>query len=112
MLAILTTKFFKMNVTKKYTNRADAIAALSSSAKTISEGYTKESNLSAGKDSSIIALVVYMPADVGNEANHGTGKTAPSMTFGLNVEAKQYTEESDSFDNQYDASATYSTETE
>ncbi len=53
------------------------------------------------------AFVAYMPEDVGSEANHGIGKTAPMIKFGIAVIATQDTVEYDSFDNQYDAGARY-----
>ena len=58
------------------------------------------------KESDYIAVKVDMPETVGNEANHD-GKHVPSIEFGLNVLATQYTYENDSFGNQYDADAEY-----
>ncbi len=52
-----------------------------------------------------ITLVVYMPTSVGNIANHKTDTTAPSITFGIQVDATQTPYESDSFNDQYDANA-------
>ena len=47
-----------------------------------------------------------MAETVGNEANHD-GKNVPSIEFGVNVLATQYTYEEDSFGNQYDKDAEY-----
>ena len=47
------------------------------------------------------ALSVHMDAEAGNAYKNG------SITFNIKVLAAQYTSESDSFDNQYDADATY-----
>jgi hypothetical protein len=47
-----------------------------------------------------------MAETVGNEANHN-GTDIPSIEFGINVLATQYTYENDSFGNQYDAGAEY-----
>ena len=55
----------------------------------------------------ILGMKVYMPEDVGNEANARTSKEAASIKFGLNVSATQYTIESDSFGSDYDKDATY-----
>lgn len=67
-----------------------------------------DSPLLPGDDTAqVVALVVYMPEEVGNEANHKTGVAAPEIKFGLNVLATQYTHEEDSFDNQYDKNAGY-----
>ncbi|MBQ1272719.1 MAG: hypothetical protein IIY12_04405 [Clostridia bacterium] len=51
-----------------------------------------------------IGITVDMPETVGNEANHD-GVNAPSIEFGINVLATQYTYEKDSFGNQYDKDA-------
>jgi len=48
-----------------------------------------------------IALVVYMPEEVGNEANY-RGTDIPKIEFALNLQATQVEAESDSFDNTYD----------
>ena len=48
-----------------------------------------------------------MPESVGNEANHKTGIAAPTIDLGVSLLATQYTDEKDSFDNQYDKDATY-----
>ena len=58
-----------------------------------------------------IAIQVDMPETVGNEANHN-GTNIPSIEFGINIFATQYTYEKDSFDDQYDRIATVSTEAE
>ena len=46
-----------------------------------------------------VALIIYMPETVGNEANHN-GTDVPSIQMGVNLFATQQTAESDSFDNQ------------
>ena len=57
--------------------------------------------------SQVIALVLTMPTTVGNEANHETDVAAPTIELGVTLVATQYTDENDSFDNQYDADAEY-----
>ena len=47
-----------------------------------------------------VALVVYMPTDVNNVANHGSKQ--PEIVLGVNVVATQVENESDSFGNDYD----------
>lgn len=89
-----------------YADRAAARAAVTN-AKVLSEGYTMAGNIKAGEDADYVALVVYMPETVGNEANYRTGEVAPEITLGLNLMATQYTHEEDSFDNQYDADAMF-----
>lgn len=51
-----------------------------------------------------VALAVFMPTSVGNEANHD-GTNVPSIKLGVKLVATQLTAEDDSFDNQYDAGA-------
>ena len=62
----------------------------------------------------IVAIGIYMPETIGNEANHKTAeegeasdKYQPCIDLGINVIATQNTYESDSFDNQYDKDAAY-----
>ncbi len=86
--------------TDAYTNddagRAEAIADVAS-AKKISAGYTKASTMNSG-DELYLALVVYMPTSVGNEANHN-GTDIPEIDLGINILATQFTKEEDSFNN-------------
>ena len=53
-----------------------------------------------------IALVVYMPTTVGNEANY-RGDVVPSIDFGLNLVATQLMSEEDFFSSDYDKNAVY-----
>ena len=55
-----------------------------------------------------LIIKVDMAETVGNEANHN-GTDAPSINFGINVLATQFTYENDSFGNDYDVNATYPT---
>ena len=78
----------------------------------IKEGYTDEEHLVPAEkaddtdvSSKTVTLVVWMPTDVGNEANHKTGEDVPSIDLGISVIATQYTYESDSFGSDYDKNA-------
>ena len=53
-----------------------------------------------------VIITVDMPETVGNEANYD-GVNAPSIEFGLNVLATQFTYENDSFGTGYDKDASY-----
>ena len=83
--------------------------------KLIKDGYTSgETRLyptgTEGEDTEkTVTLVVWMPTDVGNDANYkvAEGITAPSIDLGINVAATQATAEFDSFDDQYDKGAEY-----
>ena len=59
-----------------------------------------------------VAIKVDMAETVGNEANAKDKESVPSINFGINVLATQYTSESDSFGNQYDASSFVTTDDE
>lgn len=87
-----------------FATRAHAIAAVGNPVAL--DTYTQAGNLLAGADPEYLALVVYIPETVGNEANY-RGQTAPNIELGINLVATQDTVESDSFDNQYDANAAY-----
>lgn len=73
--------------------------------------WTREEKLFAasnqGKHDEYVALVIYMPETVGNEANHKTGEPVPQIQLGVNVVATQLNSEADSFNSEYDADATY-----
>ena len=81
----------------------DAAIADVTEAKKISAGYTKSSAMEAD-DELYLALVVYMPTTVGNDANHD-GQNIPEINLGINVYATQYTSEEDSFGSDYDKGA-------
>ena len=57
--------------------------------------------------SSYVLVVLEMPTDIGNEANHMTGTAAPQITLGLHAEATQLPHEADTFGSDYDANAEY-----
>ena len=44
-------------------------------------------------DANYVALVIYMPTSVGNEANYAAGAAVPTINLGLNLFATQYTSE-------------------
>ena len=90
-----------------YATREDAMA-IATETTLISNGYTKAASLEAGSDYTYLAMVVYMPVSVGNEANHD-GTNIPEINLGVEILATQYTKEEDSFDDQYDADAVFGT---
>lgn len=53
-------------------------------------------------DEDYVALIVYMPETVGNEANYKTGAAVPTINLGINLFATQKDAESDSFGPDYD----------
>ena len=86
-------------------NRDDMVKAAGEGT-VLSTGYTAEDHMLSGNEK-VVTLVVWMPTTVGNEANHMTDETAPSIDLGITVVAAQDTVERDSFDNMYDEKATY-----
>ena len=89
--------------TDAYANRNAAVVDIRD-AKDIAAGYTKTGSIKAGADPVYLALVVYMPTDVGNEANHN-GTNVPQINLGISVMATQVMAEDDSFGDDYDADA-------
>lgn len=87
-----------------YATREDAVAAVTG-AKKISAGYGKAASMASG-DELYLALVVFMPTTVGNEANHD-GVNKPEIQLGINVFATQMTAEEDSFGSDYDKDAAF-----
>lgn len=94
------------DVTTPYADRAAARAAVTN-AKVLSAGHTKTGEIDAGAAAQYVALVVYMPESVGNEANYRTGEVAPEIKLGINLMATQDTVEEDSFDATYDEDAMF-----
>ena len=88
-----------------FETREDALKAVKNPS-LISKGFTKEDSLEK-KAEEYIALVVYMPAEVDNKANHKPDTTAPSIELGIKLVATQFTSERDSFGEDYDADAEY-----
>ena len=95
--------------TGAYADRVAAINAVDAEAKTLkSLGDTGfiGTTLEATKTKTY-AMVLYMPTEVGNEANPKNADPywAAKVAFGISVSATQAMSESDSFDNTYDEDA-------
>ena len=92
-----------------YADRAAAISAVQDSAKTLNSigdtGVVSEDL--ATNTTKVYAMVLYMPTEVGNEANPKNNDPywAAKVSFGISVSATQARSESDSFDNTYDEDA-------
>lgn len=83
----------------------DAARAAVTESKALTAGYTKTGTMTATNETAYMALVVYMPESVGNEANHATGADAPSIDLGIRLLATQLNSEMDSFGSEYDVNA-------
>ena len=94
-------------VTEKLATREAAWAAVAANADMIKNKKPFVEGMpvvEAGETANPIALVIYMPTEVGNEANAGS-KASYVFRLGVDVYATQATVENDSFDNQYDKKA-------
>ncbi|MBQ6553100.1 MAG: hypothetical protein IJL83_05750 [Clostridia bacterium] len=90
------------NVTAPFATREDAISAIGTAGKISDTELVPTANLQKKTTSGVIALVIYLPSNTGNEANP-LPNAKPEISFGLNALATQFTVESDSFSNTYDA---------
>ena len=94
-------------VTEKLATREAAWAAVSGNVdliKNLKPFVEGMPTLEARKTADPIALVIYMPTEVGNEANAGS-KASYVARLGIEVNATQATVENDSFGNTYDEKA-------
>lgn len=96
-----------VNEIAKYATREEAWAAAGDTLGL--SDYTKAGELypigTAGKAfEQYVALVVYMPTSIGNEANY-RGDVVPSIDLGVNLVATQASYEEDGFGSDYDAEA-------
>ena len=92
-----------------YDGRAAAISAVQDSAKTL-KSIGDTSVIGANLDpntTKVYAMVLYMPTEVGNEANPKNNDPywAAKVTFGIRASATQEVSEFDSFGNTYDEKA-------
>ncbi len=99
-------KFGVVNGDLSGQTRDEMVAAVTDD-QLISAGYSKESNLNTTGANETVTLVVWMPADVGNDANYKENEAVPSIDLGISVVATQTPYENDSFGNTYDKDATY-----
>ena len=87
--------------TAAYESREAAIADIANAQPL--GAYSDTGFMAAGTASRVLALVVYMPESVDNNANYRG--TAPQIELGITLEATQARHESDSFGTDYDAGA-------
>ena len=99
-------KYAVVDVTAAFADRAAAIAAAEPTAAALAN-YSVEGEMLKDAAAKTVALVVYMPETVGNEANYAKDAAIPTIELGVSVVATQLAHESDSFNNQYDVDAMY-----
>ncbi len=95
-------KYGFVDYTAKFATRAEAIDAVKDSAVALDE-YNVNGTMLNGTEK-VMALVVYMPETVGNEANY-RGTDIPTIQLGIDLFATQLESEEDSFGPDYDAGA-------
>ncbi len=103
-------KLGAVEATEKFADRDTAISAVNADAKLIGNIGTAgldSANLLNTNDTKTYAMVLYMPTEVGNEANPKNNDPywAAKLSFGISVSATQETSESDSYGNTYDKKA-------
>ena len=95
-------------------NRENAVNEVSNVAPGFNIQHTVDAVLSPQnaneKQYDVIALIVYMPEDVGIKAMYDAFYTPPSVTFDFKLIATQVAEEKDDFDQYYDEKAIYQPE--
>lgn len=100
-------------VDEAYATRGEARSALDEdTVKAIKSGYAQDGVLYSATDTptgeasvEYVALVVYMPETIENEANHRKGEEPPMIKLGISLLATQKTYEEDSFGDDYDENA-------
>ena len=107
-------KLGAVETTAAYADREAAINAVNAEAKTLKSigssaiiGEDQMVMLAPEADAKTYALVLYMPTEVGNEANPKNNDPywASKFSFGISVNATQAEYETDSYDNTYDHDA-------
>ena len=93
-----------LNQSVPFANRDAAMDAVTGPVALSTPYASGEMHLEANAEPQYLALVVYMPKTVGNEANY-RGDAVPTIELGVNLLATQDTVEEDSFDNLYDQDA-------
>ena len=103
-------KLGAVEATGAFADRDTALSAVKADAKLIGDigtaGLAGASLLNT-QDTKTYAMVLYMPTEVGNEANPKNNDPywAAKLSFGISVSATQETSESDSYGNTYDKKA-------
>jgi predicted ribosomally synthesized peptide with SipW-like signal peptide len=101
---VLKASVVKLDEGKMFDSRSEALAAAKTgTAVSLGTDSALAGNLTA-KSGDTFAVVVYMPEETGNEANH-TAAGAPSIKVGVHVSAAQDTVENDSYGKDYDSNA-------
>ena len=107
-------KLGAVETTAAYADREAAINAVNAEARTLKSigssaiiGEDQMVMLAPKADAKTYALVLYMPTEVGNEANPKNNDPywASKFSFGISVNATQAEYENDSYDNTYDHDA-------
>lgn len=98
-------KYAVVDVDAKFADRDAAREAVENVAKPLA-GYSVTGTMEKGAAAKTVALVIFMPETVGNEANY-RGDAIPRIDMGITLIATQLQGELDSFGPDYDAGATW-----
>ncbi len=93
------------DITTAYTDRADAVAAVTEPQSLNVNDFKLTGEKLLKEETKVVALVVWMPESVGNEANGKEGSDPATIDLKVILEATQAMHENDSFGNNYDESA-------
>ena len=94
----------------EYATREAARTAVGSKATKLNVPFNSNGTLlpaEENKNVHYLAMVVYMPETVGNEANYDKDQVAPQINLGINLFATQLTHENDSYGPDYDKGAAW-----
>lgn len=105
-------------VTKAFADRNAAIGSVMEVANGLKTPYNPDTktlyptnnmptDITGAVSEEVVAVVVYMPTSVGNEANYDKAFEAPEIELGISLFATQLTYEEDSFGDDYDEDSAY-----
>ena len=98
-------KFAVIDGANTYTRDEAIAAAEANGASALANAFNSGMVSLAEGAETVVTMVVYMPSEVGNNANHAKGEAVPTINLGISLFATQATAEKDSFDEYYDAGA-------
>lgn len=96
---------YQQTAPETFASRELARNAVADNSTKLNVPYTKADKLLEQNETDYLAVVVYMPETVGNEANYLTGTEVPEIFLGINLFATQQMNEADSFGPEYDDAA-------
>ena len=102
-------KFAVIDGANTYTRDEAVAAAEGAGATALKAAYNSGTTQLLSTEEDFVTMVVYMPTEVGNDANPAKGAATPTINLGINLFATQATHEEDAFDELYDEGAIIAT---